>query len=72
MPTISELKEKYKGEWLAIEVTRYENHEPVEGTLLEHDKEREKLWQKFELRKGKRVYVTYAGPLIEEGYAVAF
>jgi len=72
MSLIGELKQKHKDEWLAIEVTRYENHEPVEGTLLEHDKERERLWQKVQLSRGKRIYVTYAGPLIEEGYAVAF
>ncbi len=72
MPSISELKEKYKGEWIAIEVTKYEEHEPVEGNLLRHDKERERLWQKIQLSPGKRIYVTYAGPLIEEGYAVAF
>lgn len=72
MSLIAQLKEKYQGEWLAIEVIRYENHEPVEGSLLHHDKEREKLWQKVQLSPKKRIYVTYAGPLIDEGYAVAF
>lgn len=72
MPLIAELKEKYKGEWLAIEVIRYDNHEPLEGILLQHDRDREKFWEKVELTCGKRIYVTYAGSLIEEGYAVAF
>ncbi len=72
MPLVTELKQKYKGKWLAIEVSRYEDHEPVEGKLLLHDRDRQKLWQKLKLSPSKRIYVTYAGPLIEEGYAVAF
>lgn len=64
------MKEKYKGEWSAIEVSNYENHKPVEGTLLLHDTDRQRLWDKVEAEKGKRVYVTYARPLIDESYAV--
>lgn len=72
MPTIESLKKKYAGEWLAVEVTKLSAGEPVEGRLISHEKDRKKLWEKLELSSDKEVYVTYAGPLIEEGYAVAF
>jgi len=72
MPRIESLKKQYTGEWLAIEVTRLSQGEPVEGRLVYHDKSRKRLWQRLELRGDKDIYVTYAGPLIEEGYAVAF
>lgn len=72
MPTIESLKKRYKGKWLAIEVTKLSLGEPVEGKLIHHDKSRKRLWQKLDLSQDKEIYVTYAGPLIEEGYAVAF
>jgi len=72
MPTIESLKKRYKGEWLAIEVTKLSAGEPVSGRLIYHEKDRKKLWERLELASDKEIYVTYAGPLIEEGYAVAF
>jgi hypothetical protein len=72
MPTIESLKKQYTREWLAIEVTKLSEGEPVEGRVVYHDKSRKKLWQKLDLHQDKDIYVTYAGPLIEEGYAVAF
>ncbi len=72
MAAIEKLKKDYAGSWLAIEVTRYEGFEPVEGELICHSEDRRGLWEKVKLEKGRRVYIAYAGPLIEEGYAVAF
>jgi hypothetical protein len=72
MPDIRALKRKYKGEWLAIEVTQESNGEPVKGKLILHNKDRDGIWEKIELSQGKEIYVTYAGPLVEKGYAVAF
>jgi len=72
MPKIESLKKKYPGEWLAIEVTKLRLGEPLEGKLIYHKKDRKRLWETLELSKDKEIYVTYAGPLIEEGYAVAF
>jgi len=72
MATIESLKKQYTGEWLAIEVTKLSEGEPVEGRVIYHDKNRRRLWQKVDLSQDKDIYVTYAGPLIEEGYAVAF
>ena len=72
MPRIESLKKQYTGEWLAIEVTRLSEGEPIEGRLVYHDKNRKRLWRRLDLSQHRDVYVTYAGPLIEEGYAVAF
>lgn len=62
--------ERYRGEWLAIEVTRYEDSELVEGVLIDHDKDPDKLLERLKLSHGRRIYITYAGPLIEEDQAV--
>jgi hypothetical protein len=72
MERIEDLKERYHGEWLAIKVTRREDSQPVEGELVYHSRDRQELLQKLELGRHESVYITYAGPLIEEGYAVAF
>lgn len=72
---IEELKKKYKGEWLAIEVTKEEDGRSVEGRLILHEKDRDELWEKLSLKKLKKdieVYVTYAGPPLKKGYAAAF
>ena len=71
MPKIADLKRKYEGEWLAIEVTKEANGEPTEGKMVYHSSDHDELWDKIALDK-RRIYVTYAGRLIEEGYAVAF
>ena len=72
MEIIEQMKKRYQGEWLAIEITKYEEFEPVEGNLLHHSKERAGLWRKVKLDRERPVYITYAGPFVEEGYAVAF
>jgi len=69
---IKDLKKKYKDEWLAIEVTEEVEGEPVKGKLLLHEKDHDKLWKKVPQKKDKKIYVTYAGPALEEGYAAAF
>ena len=72
MLEIEVLKKKYPGEWLAIEVTEERDGEPVRGRLILHSKDRDELWRKMKLSRDREIYVTYAGPLIEKGYAVAF
>ncbi|MDI6707953.1 MAG: hypothetical protein QME47_02555 [Candidatus Thermoplasmatota archaeon] len=69
---IKDLKKRYKGEWLAIEVIKENDEGPVEGRLILHEKDRDKLWEKVKLTRGKTTYITFAGPPIEKGYAVAF
>jgi hypothetical protein len=72
MAKIEKLKQKYKGEWLAIEVTKEENGISIEGKLVLHTPDREELWKKVPIYKDREIYVTYAGPPLDEGYAAAF
>lgn len=69
---IEDLKKKYKGEWLAIEVIKERKGEPAEGKLILHEKDRENLWKKVPQWKDKLIYITYAGPPLKKGYAAAF
>ena len=71
MTAVRKLKEDYEGEWLAIAVLREGESGPEEGELVFHCRNREDLWQGI---KGdeRKIYVTYAGPALEEGYAAAF
>ncbi|MBI3460646.1 hypothetical protein HY009_06940 [Candidatus Acetothermia bacterium] len=70
MAKIEELLKKYPGEWLAIEVTDEVEGVPVAGELICHSSHRAEVWRKTQAKK--RVYVTYAGPPLKEGYAAAF
>ncbi|MFQ5864235.1 MAG: hypothetical protein ACE5IW_03295 [bacterium] len=72
MAKIEQLKKKYEGQWLAIEVTKEKNGEATEGELILHTANREELWKKVPPSKDKIIYITYAGPPLEEGYAAAF
>jgi len=72
MAKIEKLKKKYEGEWLAIEVTKEENGVSIEGKLILHTPDREKLWKQVPIYKDRVIYVTYAGPPLDEGYAAAF
>lgn len=70
MPAIEELIRKHKGEWLAIEVTEELEGVPVAGELVYHSPRRKEVWEKT--RDRQRLYITYAGPPLKEGYAAAF
>ena len=64
MPKIEDLSSRYKGEWLAIEVTKEENGHPKEGNLVYHSPIREEVWEKTKERK--RLYITYASPRLRK------
>ncbi len=74
MEKISELKERHKGEWLAIRVTRREAFEPVEGELVYHSQDQKELLKNvsFKFEGESHIYITYAGPFIHDGYMVGF
>ncbi len=71
MALISDLKQQYQNEWLAIRVLKEGISGPEDGELLYHAKDVHALWSKLKGDK-RNVYVTYAGSAIEEGYAAAF
>lgn len=70
MPTIEELKEQHQNEWLAIDVTQSRDGEPLEGELVYHSAHRDEVWEKT--KDQEKLYITFAGPPLKEGYAAAF
>lgn len=70
MADIQEIIKKYPGEWVAIEVTKELDGEPMAGELVYHSTKRDEVWQKTRARK--RLYITFSGPPLKEGYAAAF
>lgn len=68
---IEQLKKQYEGEWLAIVVQGENDPGPSEGVLVYHSPDRDEVWRKIAEDK-RRIYVAYAGPLVEEGHGVAF
>ena len=71
MARIHDLKEAYKSEWLAIEILKDSPAGLLEGELIYHSKNMPDVWKQIKGDK-RRIYVTYAGPLLEEGFAAAF
>ncbi|MAF54271.1 MAG: hypothetical protein FI707_14620 [SAR202 cluster bacterium] len=71
MSNIEQLKQEHEGEWLAIVVTKKEIEGPTEGDLVHHSTDW-KAVRKAIKGDTREIYVTYAGPLVEEGHAVAF
>ena len=71
MLTIGELKEKHKGEQLAIEIRKEDITGLLEGEIVYHSRDRDEVWEKIKGDK-RRLYVPYAGPLIKEGYGTTF
>ena len=70
MARIKRLKEEYEGEWLAIAYSDYGTEGPSEGDLVFHSPDRRAVWRAIR-GDPRKFYVTYAGPLIDEGTAIA-
>ena len=67
---IEQLKEDYEGEWLAIAVLKDEGGIPTDGELLAHSLDEADVWKAID-GDPRGIYVTYAGPLIDEDMAIA-
>ena len=70
MAKIEQLKEKHEGEWLAIAVLKDEGGIPTDGELLAHSLDEADVWKAID-GDPRGIYVTYAGPLIDEDMAIA-
>lgn len=68
--TVRELIARYPGEWLAIDLNAEEGGRPKAGRILCHAKDRNVVWRKTQRRR--RLYIVYAGPPLQVGYAAAF
>ena len=61
------IREKFKNEWLLIEVTRTDElDQPLEGRLLSHSPDRDKIWRSFQESKGD-LMVEFSGPVVPKG-----
>jgi len=65
---IEKLKNKYKDEWLAVKVTLEKEGEPVEGELVDHDKDRRELDSRLIKSDIQKVFTFYTGEIIKKGY----
>jgi hypothetical protein len=64
--TVDEARERYAGEWLALEVvSRDANGDPQNVRLIEKARNRLELCHKT--RSVREAYITFAGPLVPEG-----
>ena len=70
MSKIKQLKEEHEGEWLAIAYEDYGTEGPLEGELIIHSLDESEVWKAIE-SDHRKIYVTYAGPLIDEDTAIA-
>ncbi len=68
--SVRQLIARYPGEWLAIELKAEEEGRPKAGRVVCHAKDRDAVWRKTKSRR--RLYIVYAGPPLQEGYAAAF
>ena len=70
--TIEEIQEKYKDEWVIIEVLEEnEFEEPTRGRLIAHSKSRDEIYDLLKDRTGD-ISVFFTGDIPKKGYAVAF
>ena len=71
---IEEVKQKYKDEWVLVEVLEEdEMNRPTDVKLIANSKNRDDIYDKLEkTENGKHVATFYTGKIPEKGYAVAF
>lgn len=70
MAKIKQLKEQFESEWLAIAYITYRCGVPEEGELVAHSLDEAQVWRAIR-GDHRKIYVTYTGPLIDEGMAIA-
>ncbi|MCH8067936.1 MAG: hypothetical protein IID16_01495 [Candidatus Marinimicrobia bacterium] len=71
--TIEEIKEKYKDEWILVEVLKEDNERrPIDVKLIVHSKNRDETYASMKRYKEKYTYHFYSGKIPQKGYAVAF
>ena len=66
---LSEVKSRFKDEWIAFKVTKRISESDFEGELIDHDLDRRELHKKLREEKIKDAYITFSGPIIKPGYA---
>ena len=70
---IEEIKEKYKDEWVLIEVTEVDGlGRPLKGNVIAHSKTRDDTYEAMKHTNAKDIAHFYTGKIPKKGYAVAF
>jgi transcriptional regulator NrdR family protein len=67
---LEEAKKLCQGEWIAFRT--FDESDNPEGEVVLHDKDRRTFDKELLQRGMTEVYITFAGPLVPEGYAVIF
>jgi len=68
--TLEEAKAQYQGEWIAFRTS--DETENPEGEVVLHNKDRWQFDKELVEHSITNVYITFAGPLVREGYSVVF
>ena len=68
--SLKEVKERYAGQWVAFLVCEETPNGDLLGQLIAHNEDRRRLHHELRQRKVERAYVTFAGPVVQHGYAV--
>uniref|UniRef100_A0A7C6A804 DUF5678 domain-containing protein n=1 Tax=candidate division WOR-3 bacterium TaxID=2052148 RepID=A0A7C6A804_UNCW3 len=64
---MSEIKKKYRNQWLLIEVSKFDNnYDVIEGKVLVHSPFENDIYQALLKYKGKKLAIEYVGKLPEE------
>ncbi len=74
VPTLEEIKKKYKDEWILVEVLETDElNRPTKGRLITHSKDKDDIYKTLKNLKEKpeHTYTTYTGDFPKD-YAVAF
>ena len=66
---IEEMTARYPNQWVAVQVTRSDGAEPLEGILIDHDPDYEELERRVPAEKDHDTAVFYTGPEVPEGWA---
>ena len=70
--TIEEIREKYKNQWVLVEVLEEDElQRPVKVKLITHSKTRDEIYEALREYKGYTSHF-YTGRIPREGYVVAF
>lgn len=67
---LEEAKTIHRGEWIAFRA--FGEGDNPEGEIIIHDKDRQAFDKKLIERGVINVYITFAGPLVKEGFSIMF
>ncbi len=73
MASIEQIKERFKDEWVLVEVLEKDAlNQPVKGKVIAHSRDRDDTYDAMKKTKAKDISHFYTGKIPIKGYAVAF